>query len=401
VYFRVSSRQVRGPVRFCAHLFLVALGVIAGASASLPRAQAQGFETAAKQAVLIESETGAVLFAKNADQLFPPASMALLMTLEVVFDALKKGELTQDQTIAISEYAWRTGGAPAGRTTMFAKLKSEVPVIDLIRGVIVHIAYDGAIALAEGLSGSEQAFTERMNVRATELGLRRSRFTNPMGYEDERMNVTAREMAELANHIIKTYPQFYPMFSQPDFTWNDIYQRNKNSLIEGNFGIDGLMVGGASIKELGAVASAVKDGRRLILAFYGLPSKKEREKQAKALFEWGFSSFGDVQLFAAGETVGEVRVFGGEETYVPVVGRGAVKAYLPLATRKGYKARVVYRGPIPAPVKEGDEIAHLEVTHEGAIVQNIPLYAAKSMPVGDFGDKARDGLIEALAGLWY
>ena len=364
-------------------------------------AHAQGFETSAKQAILIDQETGAILFEKNADELFQPSSMAMLMTLEVVFDALKKGEVTDDQTIRISEHAWRTGGAPAGRTTMFAELKSEVPIIDLIRGVIVHIANDGAIALAEGLAGSEQAFAERMNTRARELGLSRSHFTNPTGYEDPKQWVTARDLARLARHLIRDYPDRYPLFATPEFTWNDIFQRAKNTLIAANFGVDGLMVGGASEKELGAVVSAARDGHRLILAFYGLPSKAEREKQAKALFNWGFSNFGDITLFGDGETVGEARVFGGTDTYVPLVGKGAVKAYMDLESRKGYRARVVYTGPVRAPVAKGDRIGHLEITRDKAPVQNIPLYAARSIEVGGFSQRARDGLIEALAGLWY
>ncbi len=370
-------------------------------SVSAEIAPASAFETSAKQAILIDEETGAILFEKNADAPFPPASMGMLMTLEVVFDALKTGKVRDDQTIRISEHAWRTGGAPSGGTTMFAELKSEVPIIDLVRGVIVHLAHDAAIALAEGLAGSEKQFATRMNARAKEIGLTGSTFVNPTGYDDVHQQVTARDMARLARHIIDTYPDRYPLFSLPDFTWNDIYQRNKNSLIPANFGVDGLMVGGANEHELGAVASAKRDGRRLILAFYGLGSKAEREKQAKALFNWGFESFGDVRLYAVDEVVGEARVFGGESLYVPLVGKGPIRAYMELASRKGYRARVAYEGPIRAPVKKGLRVGSLQITRNKIPVQSIPLYTARSVAVGGFIQRARDGLIEAIAKLWY
>jgi len=191
-------------------------------SPQAPAWAAEPIETTAAQAILIDAHSGAVLFEKNADEVFPPASLALLMTAETVFQAIADGRVTEEQEFKVSEHAWRTGGAPARRTTMFAKLNSMVPVIDLLRGVIIQIANDGAIALAEGLSGSEQAFAREMTLRALEVGMTKSRFANPTGYDDPDNQTTARDLAILARHIIAKRPNYYALFSQPDFTWNNM-----------------------------------------------------------------------------------------------------------------------------------------------------------------------------------
>jgi len=371
-------------------------------SPQAPAWAAEPIETTAAQAILIDAHSGAVLFEKNADEVFPPASLALLMTAETVFQAIADGRVTEEQEFKVSEHAWRTGGAPARRTTMFAKLNSMVPVIDLLRGVIIQIANDGAIALAEGLSGSEQAFAREMTLRALEVGMTKSRFANPTGYDDPDNQTTARDLAILARHIIAKRPNYYALFSQPDFTWNNIYQRNKNPLLTlTDYTVDGLMIGGTDIDRLGMVASARRGNQRLILAFFGLSSKPEREKEARKLFVWGFESFESVVLFKDGETVGEARVFGGAKSYVPLIGEGPIRALLEKGVIKGYHGRVVYRGPVAAPVEKGQQIGHLEVTRDKKVVQSVPLFARESVGIGGFHGKATDALIEAIAGLWY
>lgn len=383
-----------------AGVFVLALAI--ALSARMPAATAQTVDTIAEQAILIDGDSGAVLFQKNADQPFPPASLALLMTVEVVFDALMNARLRYDQEFKVSEHAWRTGGAPARRTTMFAKLNSTVSVADLLRGVIIQIANDGAIALAEGIAGSEGAFAEQMTLRALEIGMTTSNFVNPTGYDDPKNRTTARDLATLARHLIRTYPFYYKTFSQPDFTWNNIFQRNRNPLLTSSqFKVDGLMVGGVDKERLGMVVSATRNDRRLILAFFGLPSKAAREKEASRLLEWGFDAYEAVTLFNAGETVGEARVFGGEKTYVPLVGRGPVVALMQKDVIKGYHGRVVYEGPVPAPVEKRQRIGYLEVRRDKVPVQQIPLYAAESVGQGGFHRHATDALIEAIAGLWY
>ncbi len=382
----------------CAFVLMIAIWLPSQATP----AAAQTIDTIAEQAILIDGDNGAVLFQKNADQPFPPASLALLMTVEVVFDALTSGRVRYDQEFKISEHAWRTGGAPARRTTMFAKLKSMVSIADLLRGVIVQIANDGAIALAEGIAGSEDAFAEQMTLRALEIGMTKSNFVNPTGYDDPKMQTTARDLATLAQHLIKTYPHYYKTFAQPDFTWNKIFQRNRNPLLPSTrFKVDGLMVGGTDINRLGMVASAIRDNRRLILAFFGLPSKKAREKEASRLLEWGFEAYESVTLFKAGEIAGEARVFGGESTYVPLVGDGPVVALMQKDIIKGYHGRVVYEGPVAAPITKRQPIGHLEIRRDKVPVQRIPLFAAESVAKGGFHRHATDALIEAIAGLWY
>ena len=393
----IKSRLFSGFNRAVAAAVLSAFCLLAAFPAS-----AQPVETIAEQAILVDGETGAVLYQKNADQPFPPASLALMLTAEVVFEALETDRIRPDQEFRVSEHAWRTGGAPAGRTTMFAKLKSTVPVIDLLRGLIIQIANDAAIVLAEGIAGSEQAFAEEMTLRALEIGMTKSNFVNPTGYLDDDMQTTARDLATLARHIIKKHQGYYQIFSEPDFTWNKIFQRNKNPmLISSDFEVDGLMVGGADINRLGMVVSAKRGERRLILAFYGLPSRKAREKEARKLLNWGFNAYESVRLFQPGETVGEARVFGGDRSYVPLVGEGPVTALLQKDVIKGYHGRVVYEGPVPAPVAKDQPIGHLEILRDKAVVQRIPLFASIDVPIGGFHGKATDALIEAIAGLWY
>ncbi|MBK5949333.1 hypothetical protein CH339_05695 [Rhodobium orientis] len=378
---------------------VVALGLILSAHGA---ALAQPIETAAEQAIIMDAESGAILFEKNAEERIPPASLTLLMTAETVFDMIKRGQLSREQEFKISEHAWRTGGAPAGGTTMFAELGSTVPVIDLLRGVIIQIANDGAIALAEGIAGSEAAFGEQMTLRGLEVGMTDSNFVNPTGYEDPKNYSTVKDLAVLARHVIRTYPELYKLFAEPEFTWNDITQRNKNPMLTmSSFQVDGLVIGGTSINRLGMVTSAKRGDLRLILAFYGLPSKAARLKEAKALLDWAFGSFEAVRLFEAGETVGEARVFGGEKSYVPLVGEGAVIAFLEENVVKGYHGRIAYEGPVVAPVEKGQPIGNLEIVRDKAVVQKIPLFAGESVGIGGFHGKAFDALIEAVAGLWY
>lgn len=384
------------------HAAAVRIVLFAALLAVAGPARAQTIDTIAEQAILIDSATGAVLYHKNADQPFPPASLALLMTVEVVFDALRQGLLSQDREFKISEHAWRTGGAPARRTTMFAKLNSMVPVGDLLRGVIVQIANDGAIALAEGIAGSEKAFAELMTLRALEVGMTNSTFVNPTGYADPAMQTTARDLAILARHLIRTYPKRYRIFAETDFTWNKIFQRNRNPLLATTkFTVDGLMVGGTDKTRLGMVVSARRGRQRLILAFFGLPSKKAREKEAMRLLEWGFDSYENVTLFEAGETVGEARVFGGDSAYVPLIGDGPVVALMQKDIVKGYHGHIVYDGPVPAPIHKRQPIGHLEIRRDKVPVQRIPLFAAGAVGRGGFHRHATDALIEAIAGLWY
>src|SRR5688572_11870770 len=246
---------------------------------ALPGASAQAFDTKAPHAILMDFDSGTVLFDKAADERVPPASMAKLMTIEYVFHEIKEGRLKPDEEFIISENAWRRGGAPSGGSAMFAELNSRVPLHALLRGIIVQSGNDAAIAVAEGIAGSEPAFADLLNKRAAEIGLRDSTFRNSNGLHDPEQLVTPRDLAHLARHIIREYPDLYPIFSEPEFTWNDIIQRNRNPLLADGLGVDGLKTGFIKESGYGITVSAVRNTQRLILVITGIKSEREREAE--------------------------------------------------------------------------------------------------------------------------
>ena len=341
-------------------------------------AHAQGYETKAKQAILIDVETGTVLFEKDADARMPPASMAKLMTMAVVFQAIREGRLKLDQEFVVSEAAWRQGGAPSRGTTMFAALEvSSIRVEDLIRGVIVQSANDGCIILAEGMAGSQEAFAKLMNEEAARLGLVNSHFTNPTGYVDPAQYMSARDLATLTGYLIREFPEYYKIYSEPEFTWNKIRQLNRNPLLAMNVGADGLTTGSTDEFGFGLAGSTVRNGQRLILVINGVEtSDKQRNEEAKKLIEWGYNEFERVRLFDSGEVVAEARVFGGAESRVGLVSKGPLELLLPLGSRDMLKAEVHYDGPLPAPVEAGREVGIIKVTTSEGMTMQAPVYTA-------------------------
>jgi D-alanyl-D-alanine carboxypeptidase (penicillin-binding protein 5/6) len=277
-----------------------------------PEARADAFQTVAPTAILVDADSDAVLFEKNADELVAPASMAKIMTAEVIFNELKNGRLTMDTEFGISEHAWRTGGASSGGSSMFAKVNTNVRLEDLLRGLIVQSGNDAAIALAEGISGTEDNFARRMTDRAREIGLTKSTFRNATGYSDPAQKVTVRELSKLALHVIRTYPDLYKMFGEKEFTWNKIRQLNRNPLFAMNVGADGLKTGFIDESGYGLVGSAVQNGQRLVVVVNGLKTAKDRANEARKLLDWGFRAFEPRQLFQEGQVVGEAQVYGGD-----------------------------------------------------------------------------------------
>lgn len=374
---------------------LVALAIILGIAAP---ASAQLFETRAEEAVLLDANTGTVLFAKNADEQVPPASLAKLMTMEVVFHALKTGRLSMDDEFQVSENAWRTGGAVSGGSTMFAELGSSIPVEDLIQGVIVQSANDGCIVIAEGMAGSEGLFARLMNARAREIGLDNSIFTNSTGLPDPLQKVTMRDLVKLADHIRREYPEYYKYYSQPQFTWNKILQRNRNPLLTMDIGADGMKTGYTEESGYAIVGSINRDGRRLIVAMSGMPDQRARGEEARKLLEWGLRAFEPYQIFKKDEEIGNVRLYGGDQLTVPVTVKEDLSILLPIADRDNMKARIIYTGPIMAPVEEGQEIATLKVWIGDNLSQETPLYAAYSVGLGPIHRRALDALTELAFG---
>ena len=382
------------------------IGVLFGAAALLMpllaagTALAQRFETRAAHALLMDAETETVLFQHEADKAMPPASMAKLMTAAVIFDAVESGRLSLEDEFLISEDAWRRGGAPSGGSTMFAKLGSSVRLDDLIHGIIIHSANDGCIAVAEGIAGSEPIFADMMNEEARKLGLAGSHFTNATGLPDPQQYVTARDLAKLANHIIREFPEFYKIYGKTEFTWNKITQRNRNPLLEMNIGADGLKTGFTEEAGYGLVGSAVRDGQRLIVVVGGTKTEKERAEEARKLLDWGFRAFERSTLFDADEVVADAKVFGGSQRSVGLVGKGPIELLLPRGSRDQIKARVVYEGPVSAPVEEGQRIGVLRVTIGDDLTKETPLYAANFVGTGTVSQRAVDGLEELLLGWW-
>lgn len=364
---------------------------------------AAALESVAPRVALHDETTGSLLIAKDEDKPFAPANFAKLVTAAVVFEALKTGEVTDATLYPISEHAWRTGGAPARVTTMFAAVKSFVPVSDLLRGLVVDYANDAAIALAEGLSGSEAAFTARMNAYAARVGLKDSRFANPTGYPDPQAKTTLSDMLTLAGHIRTTYPDRYALYSQPEFLWNKINQTNKTRFIKELAGVDGMVLAFDEAAGFGALLTAGRGDRRITLAASGYASLADRDKDLKALIEGAFSEYGRFEIYPSGAEISRVKVFGGNKPDVAVVSTGGapVNLTLPTGDRSQFRLAVVYDGPVPAPIMRGAPVARLEVRVGDHLYQSVTLEAAADVERGEIRDRALDGFAEMFAGWWY
>jgi D-alanyl-D-alanine carboxypeptidase (penicillin-binding protein 5/6) len=360
----------------------------------------EGFQTAAAHAILIDAEGGSVLFEKAADDLIPPASLSKLMTAEVVFNELKQGRLQPTTEFSVSTNAWRRGGAPSRTSTMFLPIHSKVGVDDLLHGVIIQSGNDACIVLAEGISGSENEFAEKMTKRAREIGLSKSTFGNSNGLPNPRQLMTSRELAKLARHIILTYPEYYKIYGEREFTWNKIRQYNRNPLLTMNIGADGMKTGYTKEAGYGLVGSAVQNGVRLIVVVNGLRSDKERADEGKRLLEWGFHTFQSGMLFAEGQEIAEAKVYGGERGRVPLIAGKAVSLMVPRNARERIIARVVYNGPVRAPVEEGQNIGTLKVWRGDNMVMEVPLHAATSVGTGSMHQRALDAASELVIGLF-
>lgn len=358
--------------------------------------EASGFETKAKQALLIEEDTGTVLFSKKDDVPIPPASLTKLMTMEVVFSALESGEISAETSLPVSENAWRTGGAPSGTSTMFAAVKSSVSVGNLIQGVIVQAANDACIVLAEGLGGSEAKFAGRITDRAKALGMASSVFGNATGLPDAVSQVTMRDLLILARHIHSTYPQYYSLYSQEEFEWNKIRQRNRNPLLRLNMGVDGMAMGYAESSGYAIVATMMRDNTRLFLAMSGLTSDKERTEEARKILEWGASTFERRKLFEKGAVVGRASVYGGDATHLDLVSREPLDVFVPVEAGGRISAKVLYDWPLRAPIAAGTQVGTLQVFDGQRLLREVPVETVGSVGQGTLASRARDALQELL-----
>ncbi len=377
---------------------LALLVALFGGLAALCGAASAQFETKAQRAFMVDAETGTVLFAKDADAQFAPASLAKLMTVEIVFDAIKASRYSAETTFPVSEHAWRTGGAPSRTATMFAAVKSLVPLADLIQGATVISANDACIVMAEGIAGSEARFAELMNERAAALGLTRSVFVNPTGLPADGQFSTVRDLVTLARHIWRTYPDGYARYAQPEFLWNKINQQNRNPLLKLGIGADGLAAGFAEGAGFGIVASATSGGKRVFVGLSGLASEKERVDEARRMIDWGLSDFRKIDVFAADETIGEAKTFGGMKSRVKLSARGPVSTLVPAENRDKVIARIVYDGPIAAPIEVGQPVGKLKIWVGDMLAQETPLYTAEAVAVGTLWQRSLDAVEELAIG---
>lgn len=348
----------------------------------------------AQQAYMIDAETGTVLLAVDENKPFPPASLAKLMTVEVVMDALIKGQVAAETAYPVSEYAWRTGGAPSRTSTMFAALKSSVSVADLLTGIIVQNANDGCLIVAEGMAGSDSAFAKKMTERAKTIGLTGSSFANSTGLPDQVSSTTAKDMVLLAKHIHETAGDRYGLFSKPDFEWNRIFQRNKNSLI-GN-GIDGLGLGFAEGHGFSAVVSAERDGRRIYLTLAGMPDDKTRQEEARRVVEWGLTAFEKRRLFDNDETVGSIGIYGGSVSSIDLSVHEQVNVLVPINNPDRLSGRIVYNWPLKAPLDANTNAATLKIFSGEKLLREVPLYTKAPVDKGTLSQNAVGALKELL-----
>ena len=361
-------------------LALTALAVVTPAIAAPPT-----FQTTARQAILIDFDTGAVLYEKDAESPMFPASMSKIMTSVLVFDELRAGRLQLDSTFRVSEKAWRKGGSK-----MFVNVKEEIKIEDLLRGIIVQSGNDASIVIAEGISGSEEAFAERMTERAIEIGLTNTQFRNATGWPDPDHVTTARDLATLALFLIREFPEFYSLYSEREFTYGKsldgkpITQGNRNPLLYKAVGADGLKTGHTEASGFGLTASAVRGDRRLVMVINGLDSVRARSSESERLLNWGFRVFDNYQLFEAGETVEEAKVWLGDAGVVPLVIEDALAVTIPKSSRRGMRVKVMYESPLPAPISAGVEVARIEVTAPDMEPISRPLKTASDVGQLDF-----------------
>ena len=348
------------------------------------------YDTIARQAIIVDADTDAVLLEKNADERMPPSSMSKLMTAYMVFSMLKEGRLKLDQELPVSERAWRMAGSK-----MFVQLGSSIPVESLIRGVIVHSGNDACVVLAEGISGSEQQFAEAMNQKAREIGLTNSTFRNATGWPDPEHRMTCRDLAIVARRIIRDFPEYYKYYNERSFTWNGITQENRNPALARVPGADGLKTGHTEEAGYGLTASAKRGDRRLIMVFNGLPTMRARAEESERLLEWGFREFENVVLFRAADVIEQVPVDLGDRPTVPLVGGQDRVVTLPRQWRQKLQVRVRYDAPVAAPVMKGQKLGAMLVSGQGVPPAEHDLFAG--------ADVERLGLlprIPAVIGRW-
>ncbi|HNB27002.1 MAG TPA: D-alanyl-D-alanine carboxypeptidase family protein [Alphaproteobacteria bacterium] len=362
---------------------LTALALAFAALAAPLAATAEPLVTNAKHVYIVDYQTGAVIFDKMGDEQLFPASMSKLMTAYMLFDALKRGDVKLTDTFHVSQKAWAIQGSK-----MFVDIDSDVKIEDLIRGMVIQSGNDACIVIAEGLAGSEEAFAERMNAKAKEIGLTGSHFTNATGWPDPNHYMTAHDLATLATHLINDFPEYYHFYSEKEFTWHGIKQGNRNPLLyRAGSGVDGLKTGHTEEAGFGLTASAIRDGRRIIMVVHGLTGMQERADEAGQLLDWAYRETGNFTVASKGAVLAEAPVQYGETKTVPLTVAQDLLLTLPRADRQKVTAKAVVPTPIMAPVAAGQEIGKLVVSAPNMPDFTMSLVAGQDVPKMGIGGK--------------
>ena len=341
-----------------------------------PAASAEPVATNAAHVYIVDFQTGSVLYDKMGEERLHPASMSKLMTVYMLFDALKRGDLKLTDTFHVSQKAWAMQGSK-----MFVDIDSDVKVEDLIRGMIIQSGNDACIVVAEGLAGSEEAFADRMNAKGKEIGLTGTNFTNSTGWPDDNHYMTAKDIAILSKRLITDFPEYYPYFAEREFTWHDIKQGNRNPLLyRSGSGVDGLKTGHTEEAGFGVSASAIRDGRRIIMVVHGLTGMQERADEAGQLLDWAFRETGNYTVATQGAVLAEAPVEYGDAPSVPLTVSQNLVLTLPKADRQKVTAKAVVNTPIMAPLAAGQELGKLVVSAPNMPEFTYPLVAAKDVP---------------------
>lgn len=356
-------------VRSIVPVFLVALLWV-----TMQNLPAAALETTAKQAILLDFETGVELFSKRADEPMPPASMTKMMTTYLLFERLKEGRLSLEDELLVSRKAWKKGGSK-----MFVAVGKRIRVEDLIRGIVVQSGNDATIVVAEGLAGSEDAFAREMTAKARELGMSNTTFKNASGWPDPEHLTTARDLAILAEATIRDFPEAYRYYAERSFTYSEITQSNRNPLLGRYLGADGLKTGHTEEAGYGLTSSAIRDGRRLILVLNGLPSERDRRDESQKLLDWGFREFGNYNLFNTNDKIAETGVWLGESGTVSLLAERGVLLTMERKYRKSLKVSIKHDEPIPAPILKGSRLGEIIVEVADRQPMNIPLIAGESI----------------------
>ena len=360
-------------------------------------ATAFAYETTANHALIMDNETGIVLFEKDAENPMVPASMTKIMTAYMVFERLSDGRLSEDDTFTVSERAWREGGWASGGSTMGLAIGSEVSVIDLLRGMIVQSGNDACIVLAEGISGSEEAFAAEMTARAQELGLSTASFKNATGLLAEDHEISAYDLARLADLVIQQFPEYYALYNVRDFTWSGIRQPNRNPLLSRFQGADGLKTGHLEASGYGLVGSAIVDGERRTIVINGLESESARAQEAERMMRSAFREFSVATPYAAGDALGSVPVWLGSAETVGLVVDQDVQIGFENASRRDLKAEIVLPASISAPVTAGDVVGSLIISNGDVVLAEYPVSAAESVSKKGLIARAFEGLATLIA----